>query len=83
MQRGGGRDPQYEMVCSPTECLPITQHSLPAVSSPPNTPTVGAEEQAVNEPIAGEKHTVTNLFFTSNEWHHIGVCKQRHGRHLF
>ena len=59
MQQGGDeKTPQYELVCSPTECPSITRHPLPAVPSPPNAPTESvdeAEEQAVYEPIPGDK----------------------------
>ena len=59
MQQGGDeKSPQYELVCSPTECPSITRHPLPAVPSPPNAPTEGVdetEEQAVYEPIPGDK----------------------------
>ena len=59
MQQGGEeKAPQYELVCSPTECPPVTRHPLPAIPSPPNAPTEGvdeAEEQAVYEPIPGDK----------------------------
>ena len=59
MQQGGDeKSPQYELVSSPTECPPVTRHPLPAVPSPPNAPTESvdeAEEQAVYEPIPGDK----------------------------
>ena len=62
MQQGGYKEeeetPQYEVMCSPTECSPVTQHPLPPVPSPLDAPTESvdeAEEQAVYEPIPGDK----------------------------
>ena len=56
MQQGG--DEKTSLVCSPTECPSVTRHPLPAVPSPPNAPTEGVdevEEEAVYEPIPGDK----------------------------
>ena len=62
MQQERGRQeeetPQYEVMCGPTASSPFTQHPLPPVPSPPNAPTESvdeAEEQAVYEPIPGDK----------------------------
>ena len=58
--REGIKTPQYELVSSPTKCppCPVTRHPLPAVPSPPNgliESVDEAEEQAVYEPIPGDK----------------------------
>ena len=59
--REGGKEeeetPQYEVVCSPTKCPPITRHPLPAIPSPPGPPTEGVDltDEAVYEPIPGDK----------------------------
>ena len=60
--RGVEKTPQYEVVCSPTECSPVTRHPLPALPSSPDPPTEvlddsETDEQAVYEPIPGDTHT--------------------------
>ena len=55
MEQGGEeKSPQYEVVCSPTECSPVTRYALPPVPSPLDPPTEGGDE-AVYEPIPGDK----------------------------
>ena len=58
MQKGKvEKTPQYEVVCSPTECSPVTRHPLPAIPSPLDSPIEGVDgtDEDVYEPIPGDK----------------------------